>query len=150
MKETLKLKGHYTIEIREHGKLVKTIELDNVLTELYRQALMDGLMSGDSIEMKYFAVGTDDTPATANDTKLGAEVFRSVPTSQEKLSGALQTIWILTAEQANYHLKEIGVFIGSTATASADSGIMMSRINIDIDKTSAVEITFRRLDYIMI
>lgn len=150
MKETLKLKGHYDIEIREHDKLVKTISLDNVLTELYRQAVMDSLMQGTSIEVKYFAVGTDDTPATASDTKLGAEVFRSVPTYQEKTTAGLVTTWVLTAEQANYYLKEIGVFIGSSATSSADTGIMMSRINIDIQKTSAVEITFRRTDYIII
>lgn len=150
MKETLKLKGHYDIEIREHGKLVKTISLDNVLTELYRQAVMDSLMQGTSIEVKYFAVGTDDTPATANDTKLGTEVFRSVPTYQEKTTAGLVTTWVLTAEQANYYLKEIGVFIGTTASITPDTGIMMSRINIDIQKTSAVEITFRRTDYIMI
>lgn len=150
LSDSLKLKGHYRIEVREHGKLIKVVELDNVLTELYRTAIINNLMSGvGGLEMKYFAVGTDDTTATANDTQLGAEIFRSTPTSQQRVGNTLVTIWVLTPEQANAHLKEIGVFIGS-ANASLNSGTLMSRINIDILKTRAVEVTFKRTDFVII
>lgn len=150
-KESTGLKGHYRIEVRRKGVLVQTIELDNTLTELYRQAIISNLKgdSPTSLEMKYFAVGTDGTQSSISDTKLGTEIFRSSPTSQEVQGGTLVTTWVLTNEQANDHLREIGVFIGN-ADFTPDSGVLMSRVNIDIIKTDAEEVTFIRSDIITI
>lgn len=151
MKEGTRLKGHYRIEIRRKGELVRVIELDNTLTEAYRQAILGQLKDGTGadLEIKYLAVGTNSTPSTSSDTKLGAEIYRSSPTSQEIQGGTLVTTWVLTNEQVNAHLREIGVFIGN-ATSTADSGTLMSRINIDIIKTDAEELTFIRSDIITI
>jgi len=150
MNDVLRLKGHYRIEAREHGKLIKVVELDNTLTELYRTAIINNLMSGTGgLEMKYFAVGTSGTASSPSDTQLGAEIFRSVPTYQERSGNTLVTTWVLTPEQGNGHLQEIGVFIGD-ASISPNSGVLMSRINIDIIKTQAQEVTFKRTDYIII
>ena len=151
MKNITKLKGHWRIEIREAGKLARVIELDNKLTEAYRQNIL-GKLKGDttvSLEIKYLAVGTGSTPATISDTALETEIFRSVPTYQTIQGNTLQTTWVLLVSQANEHLREIGVFIGE-ATATADSGTLMSRINIDIEKTSAQEVTFIRSDIVEI
>lgn len=151
MKNVTKLKGHWRIEIREAGKLARVIELDNKLTEAYRQNIL-GKLKGDttvSLEIKYLAVGTGSTPATISDTALETEIFRSVPTYQTIQGNTLQTTWVLLVSQANAHLREIGVFIGD-ATATADSGTLMSRINIDIEKTSAQEVTFIRSDIVEI
>lgn len=151
MKNITKLKGHWRIEIREAGKLARVIELDNKLTEAYRQNIL-GKLKGDttvSLEIKYLAVGTGSTPATISDTALETEIFRSVPTYQTIQENTLQTTWVLLVSQANAHLREIGVFIGD-ATATADSGTLMSRINIDIEKTSAQEVTFIRSDIVEI
>lgn len=151
MKNITKLKGHWRIEIREAGKLARVIELDNKLTEAYRQNIL-GKLKGDttvSLEIKYLAVGTGSTPATISDTALETEIFRSVPTYQTIQGNTLQTTWVLLVSQANEHLREIGVFIGD-ATATADSGTLMSRINIDIEKTSAQEVTFIRSDIVEI
>lgn len=151
MKNITKLKGHWRIEIREAGNLARVIELDNKLTEAYRQNIL-GKLKGDttvSLEIKYLAVGTGSTPATISDTELETEIFRSVPTYQTIQGNTLQTTWVLLVSQANAHLREIGVFIGD-ATATADSGTLMSRINIDIEKTSAQEVTFIRSDIVEI
>lgn len=151
MKNITKLKGHWRIEIREAGRLARVIELDNKLTEAYRQNIL-GKLNGDttvSLEIKYLAVGTGSTPATISDTALETEIFRSVPTYQTIQGNTLQTTWVLLVSQANAHLREIGVFIGE-ATATADSGTLMSRINIDIEKTSAQEVTFIRSDIVEI
>ena len=151
MKETSRLRGHYTIEIREKGKLLRVLELDNSLTELYRRAILDHLKegTGTDLEIKYLAVGIGETLPTKDDTQLEDEVFRSVPTYQEIRGNELRTTWVLLDMQANYHLKEIGVFIGD-ATATADSGTLMSRMAIDIDKTASQEVTFIRHDIVEI
>lgn len=148
MKETLSLKGKWRIEIREKGKTVKTIELFNTLTNAYRQEILKNLQgTGESLSIKYIAVGTDSTPSEKTDTALGNEIFRSVPTSKTVGDGYMRTIWVLTNEQANDHLRELGVIIGN---ADGVSGILMSRVNIDINKNDSQEVVFIRDDFVRI
>lgn len=151
MKEQTKLKGHWTIEVRVNGELRETIELDNQLTEAYRQSILNQLAGNTAVdlEIKYLAVGTDNTPATAQDTTLGAELFRSVPTARTVVGTYMQTYWVLTNEQANGSLREIGVFAGD-ATASPNTGTMISRIVISLEKNDTMEVTFIRKDYVII
>lgn len=151
MKEQTRLKGHWTIEVRVNGELRETIELDNQLTEAYRQAILNQLAGNTAVdlEIKYLAVGTDNTPATAQDTTLGAELFRSVPTAKTVVGTYMQTYWVLTNEQANGSLREIGVFAGD-ATASPNTGTMISRIVISLEKNDTMEVTFIRKDYVII
>ena len=150
-KEGLRLKGHWTIDIRENGKLVKRIEKDNQLTNAYRDSVLNQLKGNafNSLDILYLAVGTGSVQAQSTDTILDAEVFRSVPTQKSIVGNYMQTIWVIPNDLANEHLREIGVFAGE-ATSTPDSGTMLSRINIDIDKTSSMEITFIRRDYVII
>lgn len=144
MNEGIKLKGHWSIEVREKGKLVKTYEIDNTLTRGYMFAVLNQL-AGDSpqlLTITNLAVGTDSTTATTYDVALGAEIFRSNPTQRIVVDNYVRTTWVLTEQQANATLKEIGVFLSD--------GTMISRINIDIEKTEYQEMTFVRRDYVVI
>lgn len=151
MKEKMGLKGHWTIEIRDNGKLVKRLDFDNQLTNLYRNSVLNQLYGNAfaSLEIKYLGIGTGDTPASATDTQLGTEVFRVIPTSQTIVDNYVQTIWVIPTQIGNFTYKEIGVFCG-TATTSLNSGTMISRVNVNIEKTSSMEITFIRRDYVII
>ena len=150
-KEGLCLKGHWTIDIRENGRLIKRIEQDNQLTNAYRDSVLNQLKGNafTSLNILYLALGTGSTPAQSGDTQLGTEIYRSVPTQKSIVGNYMQTIWVIPTDVANVHLREIGVFAGS-ATSSPNSGTMLSRVNIDIDKTSSMEITFIRRDYVNI
>lgn len=149
--EGLKFKGHWTIEIREQGKVVRTIDIDNQLTNLYKQSVLNQLngASFDDLEIKYLAVGTGDTPASASDTQLEDEQFRQIPTTKQLFADYEQTIWVIPTNLGNFTYKEIGVFAGN-ATSTADSGMLLSRINVNIEKTSSMEVTFIRRDYVTI
>lgn len=151
MKEKMGLKGHWTIEIRDKGKLVKRLDFDNQLTNLYRNSVLNQLYGNtfDGLEIKYLGIGTGDAPASATDTQLGTEVFRVVPTTQTIADGYVQTIWVIPTQIGNFTYKEIGVFCG-TATTTLNSGTMISRVNVNIEKTSSMEITFIRRDYVII
>ena len=151
MKEKMGLKGHWTIEIRDKGKLVKRMDFDNQLTNLYRTSVLNQLYGNAfaSLEIKYLGIGTGDAPASATDTQLGTEVFRVIPTSQTIVDNYVQTIWVIPTQIGNFTYKEIGVFCG-TATATLNSGTMISRVNVNIEKTSSMEITFIRRDYVII
>lgn len=151
MKEKMGLKGHWTIEIRDNGKLVKRLDFDNQLTNLYRNSVLNQLYGNafDDLEIKYLGIGTGDAPASATDTQLGTEVFRVIPTSQTIVDNYVQTIWVIPTQIGNFTYKEIGVFCGN-ATATLNSGTMISRVNVNIEKTSSMEITFIRRDYVII
>lgn len=144
IKERLGLKGHWTIEVRENGRLVKTYEIDNKLTTAYQNVVLNQLAGSSTqlLAITNLAVGTDATPATSADVALGAEIFRSNPTQRTVMSGYTRTTWVLTEQQGNANLKEIGVFLSD--------GTMISRINIDIEKTEYQEMTFIRKDYVII
>lgn len=151
MKEKMGLKGHWTIEIRDKGKLVKRLDFDNQLTNLYRNSVLNQLYGNafDGLEIKYLGIGKGDAPASATDTQLGTEVFRVVPTTQTISDGYVQTIWVIPTQIGNFTYKEIGVFCGD-ATTTLNSGTMISRVNVNIEKTSSMEITFIRRDYVII
>lgn len=151
MKEKMGLKGHWTIEVRDKGKLVKRLDFDNQLTNLYRNSVLNQLYGNtfDSLEIKYLGIGTGDTPASATDTQLGTEVFRVIPTSQTIVDNYVQTIWVIPTQIGNFTYKELGVFCGN-ATTTLNSGTMISRVNVNIEKTSSMEITFIRRDYVII
>lgn len=150
-REKVGLRGTWTIEIRVDGKVIKMFEIDNQLTNLYRNSIKNQLYGNiyDSLEIKYLAVGTGTDPATAEDTELQDEMFRIIPTYQSIADDYVQTIWVVPPQIGNFTYREIGVYCGN-ATAEADSGMLLSRINVNIEKTSSMEITFIRRDYVMI
>ena len=149
--EGLRLKGHWTIDIRQNGRLIKRIEKDNQLTNAYRDSVLNQLKGNafTSLDILYLAIGKGSTPAQASDTTLVDEIYRSVPTQKSIIGNYVQTIWVIPTDIANDHLREIGVFAGN-ATSTPDSGTMLSRMNIDIEKTPSMELTFIRRDYVMI
>ena len=151
MKERIGLKGHWTIEVRENGKLVKVIDFDNQLTNLYKNDVLTQLNAGttNGLQIKYLAIGTGTNPASPTDTQLQTEVFRVQPTSRAITADYVQTIWVIPVQLGNFTYREIGVFAGD-ATATLNSGMMISRVNVNIEKTESMEVTFIRRDYVTI
>ena len=151
MREGIGLRGEWTIEIRRDGELIRTLHYKNQLTAIYQGSVLNQLKGDSAVDLsiKYIAIGTDGTTATAEDTHLYSEVFRSTPASKTVMDGYMQTIWVLTPEQGNVRIREVGVFAGD-ATLEADSGSLLSRLVVDIDKTESLEITMVRRDYVTI
>ena len=154
MNEGMKLKGHYLITAHDAktGRLLWSQRIDNQLmaiNQTIRTQMLLGTWSGsaDDIQIKYFAFGTGSTAVTVNDTKLDSESFRKVATQVTNPSdGVVKSVCALTTGEANFVIKEIGVFCGSTATASADTGTMISRILVNIDKNSNIALNVIRTD----
>jgi len=78
----------------------------------------------------YIALGDDATAPSASDTKLGNERFRKAITSYANGATGIITaqIYIEPTEAVGITVREVGVFVGSTATSSANSGIMLARM----------------------
>lgn len=102
------------------------------------------------MEIKYLAVGTDGAALSDTSTQLVAEVFRTEPSidPQNVSTGRVETSFDILDSEANVHIMELGIFCGSIATASANTGILLTRILYDKVKTSSEELSIKRIDIV--
>lgn len=157
MKEQATFKGFYRFQgyDKDTGELViDTKWLKNVLTNInrqYRQAMLDGTFISQGfdardLEIKYFALGDGATPATPNDTQLVNERVRR-PVTRISTSGSdTSSITVFQPDQANFRIREVGIFAGPAADETANSGILLSRIVVDFTKNSNIVLNINRID----
>jgi hypothetical protein len=124
--------------------------IDNLITDagldMVRNALNGELAS---TEIRYLAVGTSATTPSTTQTQLGAEIFRtSFITSTKPATGQLEKTAVILETEAVANIREIGIFAGSTATTTANSGIMISRVLYSRNKTNLESIQIVRRDTI--
>ena len=144
--------GEYLITVRKNGITIDEIQIKNRLMDVLLDTEI-GILTGNipDLEIKYFSVGTGNSPVTNSDLKLVNETHRYPPTTLPILSanGEVTTEWILTENDAPVHIKEIGIYCGSSATNALDTGKLISRILWDFDKTSNVELNIKRIDKVV-
>lgn len=138
--DSLPLRVNVNIYVHDaqSGELLDAISRHNLVVLAGRNLVRDLLYIAATNPLSHCAVGTGSTAATANDTALGAEVFRSAITQFIPLSGQLQVKHYLSSTQANGNtLTEAGLFNASSG------GTMFARVTYaGIAKTSAISITY--------
>ncbi len=130
------------------GNILDVQEFKNLITTVGLGMLVD-LLDGDigDGEIKYTAVGSDNTAPALGDTILGTETFRKATTSTTQPSvSSLRHITYIAPDEAIGAIEEIGWFAGAGAGAGADSGIMISRVLYTRNKTALESIQVERLD----
>lgn len=154
MRDTMRLYGEYDIIIRRaaDGSIVKRQHIKNQLTTV-NQTLRDAQLMGTYsqpagyLQIRYFAFGTGTTQAAQSDTQLEAEQFRKQLTTLDNPStGTVESVVSLGTQEANFHITEIGVFCGPSASGTANSGTMLSRVNVNIYKNDSLVIDIVRTD----
>jgi hypothetical protein len=155
MNEAIQMFGLFEIEAIDAitGQRLWKKTLHNALMPInaeVRSKMLMGTYTGslDDLQIKYFAFGTGTSEYPADVTRLDAEVFRKQITQQSINSWQtdVTTIVSVGANEGNYHIREIGVFAGSAATATANSGTMIARTVVDIDKNSNIILNIMRTD----
>jgi len=147
---TNKARWQGRFEIYINGQLEAVI--DNRVMDAALDKLINSLTGVDpDLEIKYLALGTDNTAVTDSDTTLGTEIFRTAPTTgpSNTDTGEVTSEFVVLDSEAVATIEEIGIFAGSTATAAADSGTLVSRILWNKVKTNTMEINFKRVDKII-
>ena len=125
------------IDIQEIKNLIPTVDL-NMIRDAYYGDVAD-------CEIKYMAVGSDNTAPALTDTTLGTETFRKILTSHSKpADGQIMTTVYIAPAEAVGAIEEIGWFSGAAAGAGADSGILSSRILYSRNKTNLESIQVER------
>lgn len=129
----------------EHDRTINNLITDtglNLLRNLLQGTATDG-------KIKYIAVGTSSVSVASTQTQLGTEIFRKPVLTQTALTtGSLQSVTILNETEAVANIQEIGIFAGSTASATTNSGVMISRILYSKNKTNLESIQIQRTDTI--
>lgn len=127
-------------EVRVVENQIKSVGL-NMMRDLLSGALTDG-------EIKYMAWGSSNTANSAAQTKLVAEFGRKAVTSQAAgATGVLTTTtYISPQEGTEATIEELGWFAGATATATADTGIMVGRVLYSRAKTALESVQVVRTD----
>jgi hypothetical protein len=130
---------------------IKTTEIFNAITDLALNKEINILVGTDpDMAIKYLAIGTSATTINNADIKLGTEIFRTQFQSQvQTANNEITTEFTVLDSEAVATWQELGVFCGSLATSTADSGTMLSRILYTDTKTSLEEITIQRIDRII-
>ena len=128
-------------DIQEFHNLITTVGLGMVI-DMLDGAVADG-------EIKYMAVGSDNTAPALADMTLGTEAFRKIMTTQTQptASSLLSTVYVSPSEAVGV-IEELGWFAGAAAGAGADSGIMVSRVLYSRNKTALESIQVERTDTI--
>lgn len=92
--------------------------------------LRDGTSGNNNPKITYIALGTGNTAPSASDTKLVAEVFRKTIasyTNGASVGEILVNGLIQASEAVGVVIAEVGFFGGNSASATANSGILVAR-----------------------
>lgn len=151
MEQLMQWEGTFIIETKnKNTSEIKTEVIHNKVMNTVLDQLVKTLKGENpDLEIKYLALGTSNTPISLIDTKLGNEIFRTPIVSQiVSGTGEIATDFTILETEAIGNIEEIGIFGGSTATASADTGTLISRVLWSKVKTASEEFTIRRIDKI--
>lgn len=153
IKDKMSMRGFFRIQAIDvkTRKIVREWQIENQLTAInrtVRTAMLTGKFTGAAnvLQLRYFAFGTGTTEPNENQTQLVDEQFRKPLTQLYESNGNVISVVSLQANEANFRIREIGVFCGGSASAAADSGTMLSRIICDIDKNQNIVLNIVRTD----
>ena len=103
--------------------------------------------SGYDTGLTYQAIGTGTTAVAVGDIKLTTETARKAITTKSLSTNEITLSTFLTAAESTYNIKEAGVFGHSTASASANTGVLFSHWLVSFDNSGgSYDIT---IDYIL-
>lgn len=147
IKEKTCLKGHYRFTIRDSktGKIKRVKEYFNLIPTVGRTLIANNLTSSspdNDPRINYVALGTGTTAPANNDTTLETETYRNTVASETNANNVAYITGFFNATENDGTYKEVGLF--ADATGVADSGILFSRVAIDITKSNTETLT---IDY---
>jgi len=137
--------GRFEIKTKNGIFILKNRIMNNAIDELLKA------LSGNEpdIMLKYLAIGTGTTGLLNTQTQLENEVFRTPFITITKTGiGRLTSIATILDVDYDGPINEVGVFCGDSATTSADTGLMLSRVLWNYTKTATEEIQITRYDNI--
>lgn len=135
--------GTYRVELvdmitgKKEVKFYHNVVCDAGLTMITNN-LTDPTPDNDML-INYVALGDDNTAVAEGDTTLGNEVYRNAVASRTNSGKVAYVTGYFNQTETDGNYKEAGIF--ADATGAADSGILVSHVNIDVTKTDTQKLT---------
>lgn len=144
MIDKMKLDGKYKITKTniETGE-IKEYEFNNMIMDRVLTQMIETLRgTASNMEIKYLALGTGTATVLGTNTRLVAEIFRTPPISEATNSTTeIQHGFTVLATEAVAQIGEIGIFGGTTASSTSNTGILISRVLWSENKTNSEELS---------
>lgn len=152
--------GKVNIKKYKNGVLTRDYIIYNrIMNAAFDEIIKALYLPNPNMVLKYLAFGDDDTAVTNTDVTLGNEIYRVPIISLLRTgTGKVQSRGVLldtepTATAGIATIKELGWFVGTTATAwnsgvGKDTGLLLSRIVLTTPeaKTDDEQIDVARVD----
>jgi hypothetical protein len=133
------------------GNAREVVILRNQIKNAWKNAIRDAIKGAvTDLEIKYMAWGSSSTANNSSQTTLVAEFGRKQITEQADGSTGVEisTTYMSPGEGVEHTIEEIGWFAGSTATSTANTGILVARVLYHRVKTALESIQVERTDMI--
>lgn len=130
----------FTLENPDGTKEVKIYK--NVIPDVFYEMLTNNMTDPtptNAMEILHAALGDDDTAVDPSDIILGNEVYRNAIASKTNAANIAYATAFFSQAEVDGTFKEAGIF--SDSTGVADSGILVSHVNIDVTKTNTQKLT---------
>lgn len=140
--------GQYEIVVTKKDGTVEKELLDNIITDDGLQFLSE-VIAGEQSSGKYLylGIGTGTALPSSGDSQLVNELER-VPFRDYTFpsNGVARQRALIRDTEGVFHIKELGVFAGDSATEDVNTGVLVSRVLYERDKTNLETIQVTRID----
>jgi len=123
-------------EIKYYHNIITTVAFAMILNNITDPTPDNDMLAS------HIALGTDDTVVLIADTTLGTETYRNAVASMTSASNIAYITGFFSQTECDGTYKEAGIF--SDGAAGADTGILLSHVNIDVVKSAVQKLT---IDY---
>ncbi|MBA3756490.1 MAG: hypothetical protein H0X02_09785 [Nitrosomonas sp.] len=143
MNETLTLKGKYKFTLTDiNTGEVQVFEYDNIITSVGKAMIANNLTDAtpeNSMLLNKAALGSGTSTPVIGDYQLQTETYRNNIASKSNTSNFAYATAYFNATETSGTYREAGLF--SNGTATANSGVLFSRVAINVTKTTSQTLT---------
>lgn len=143
--QTIRISVNVTATIRDAttGRVKRIYKTHNIIPTVGRTAIANSLThsspSPANIRVNYVALGTGTNAPANSDTTLQTETYRNSVASQTNASNIAYQTGFFSATETSGTFREAGLFM--VGTASANTGTLLSRVAINITKSTSETLT---------
>jgi len=145
--------GQFDIMVFRNGRLYQHDVVKNLVTNSALNKEIEILLGvAPDLQIKYMAFGTGSTAPSGTDVKLVSEQLRIPPTTAFSRTATGETnggFFLTSTDLVGVTIEEVGIYCGSTATATVDTGTLLSRALWHFEKTANDEISITRIDKVI-
>lgn len=144
IKDKVSLKGVYTFTIRDAktGRIKRVITVENIIPTVGREMLANNLTAAsptNTPRVTHVALGSGTNTPANGDTTLQTETYRNAAASRTNVSNIAYVTGFFSATETSGTYREVALFCNGTG--SANSGVLLSRVAVNITKSTSETLT---------